>query len=317
MFGALHGSLFGALHGSPLSGGAAYLELLGPGRIDHVADALRRLPAQFSDKPVIAGLLAAFVQPAQTLEAVLYQLATQRDLISGATGLRLDTIGRIVGQPRAGRADDVYRVFLRARIVANRSHGTTPHVLRVLRLLLLGQEARIELTNLGNAAIEVRIFGLDIDGVLAQVLADFLRVTVAAGVRAVLITGPADDLAFAFADCVFATGLLAAGSTDVVLRSNRSNTLDLFPASGVLRFGSGPTSESVAYTARMFAPGDLQSIEFALATPLASDHGVGTSVQIDAADEPGWGSSFDVGQPTLYPYSNVGTTGGRLSNARI
>ena len=73
---------------------------------DQQGNALAWSLGQFRDKPVYRQILAAFVAEANELYAALCQLAQART-IAGATGVWLDGIGRIVGQPRENTPVDL------------------------------------------------------------------------------------------------------------------------------------------------------------------------------------------------------------------
>jgi hypothetical protein len=250
---------------------------------------------------------------------------TKRSIETGE-GVVLDTIGAVIGQPRGGLSDDVYRRYLRARISANSSHGTVPHILRVLRLILLDHpEALIEVRQLGTAALEVRIKQMSVDTVLAEILVDFLRITVAAGVRGVMISQPDTTRPFRTATCAFATGLSPMGlstfevSTDGTSAPSTSRDLiGRFPPTGTLRINAGTTrDETVTYTSRAVNPGtDGQVLTFALAAPLAENHEVSAACALVPATPYGFGASADVGQPALVPYPPPIGTGGLMADAR-
>lgn len=103
-------------------------------RNDGGARALLRLPVQYRNKPRWRGFISAFAQEAQEADAGLYTLWTGRQLATAA-GAMLDVYGGLVGEERLGRADDSYRVAIRARMTINRGSGTGPELLRLLRLL--------------------------------------------------------------------------------------------------------------------------------------------------------------------------------------
>lgn len=96
--------------------------------------ALTRLPIQLRNKPRVRALATSFATEAQEADAGLYTLWTGR-LLATSTGNMLDVYGRLVGEDRLGRDDDAYRVAIQARQLLNRSSGTAPELLRLLRLL--------------------------------------------------------------------------------------------------------------------------------------------------------------------------------------
>lgn len=101
---------------------------------EHVETALTRILYQFKDKPKFEAFITAFVQQFQDIEDVIGQLLTDRQ-IDTATGENLNILGRIVGQPREGRTDANYRLWIKARIQINRSSGRSEEIYNVLRLI--------------------------------------------------------------------------------------------------------------------------------------------------------------------------------------
>lgn len=101
---------------------------------EHVETALSRILYQFKEKPKFEAFITAFVQQFQDIEDVIGQLLTDRQ-IDTATGENLNVLGRIVGQPREGRTDADYRLWIKARIQINKSSGTTEEIYNVLKLI--------------------------------------------------------------------------------------------------------------------------------------------------------------------------------------
>lgn len=96
---------------------------------DHVARAQARLLQQYKDKPGVGALIAALAGRAQVIENVLWGLLTQRS-IATSVGAQLDGLGKLVGLSRAsvpgGVSDAVYRKWIQAQVLLNRSNGTIP-----------------------------------------------------------------------------------------------------------------------------------------------------------------------------------------------
>lgn len=111
---------------------------------DHAADAVDRLPQVYKDAPKTwtgfwAGtpdatawetVLRAFAGPAQDLETVMNSMLNERDLDS-AEGVNLDRIGQIVGEPRQGDTDEVYRDRIIGQIAENNSDGTAANLIDI------------------------------------------------------------------------------------------------------------------------------------------------------------------------------------------
>jgi hypothetical protein len=102
--------------------------------VDHVDQAQGLVLDQYKNKPRIAAFIASWAIEAQALEDAAYDVIIKR-LIDVAVGAQLDVIGRIVDQPRAGQDDDVYRVYLVARIRINRSQGHARDLIDVLKII--------------------------------------------------------------------------------------------------------------------------------------------------------------------------------------
>ncbi len=146
-----------------------------------MAKALARLVEQFKTKSGVNSLVSAIVQPLQGVDDGLYQLLTER-WIDDAAGENLDTLGAIVGQAREGRDDDTYRVWIRARSVANRSNGHADDTLQILDLITPTADYALEETP--PAAYIVTAFDL---GISADSLFQLLSLAKPAGVRLNLI----------------------------------------------------------------------------------------------------------------------------------
>jgi hypothetical protein len=101
---------------------------------DHVEQAEDLLLEQYKNKPRTLALLRSFIRRCQELEDAAWEVLLQR-FIDNAVGAQLDMLGRIVGQDLDGVDDETYRVYIKARIRVNRSHGRPDDVIDVLRLI--------------------------------------------------------------------------------------------------------------------------------------------------------------------------------------
>jgi hypothetical protein len=161
---------------------------------DHVARGVARLIDRYR-KPRTSALLASWLDEVQQAEDALWQLLVERWL-SSAVGDQLDVLGRIVGEPRRGRDDDTYRLWISARNLVSRSSGKTTELLAIVRTLV-APEVVIELEEYYPAAFVMRLHGtftLD-DG---YQIAFMLRQAKAAGVL-FQMTWPVDVETFRFA----------------------------------------------------------------------------------------------------------------------
>jgi hypothetical protein len=101
---------------------------------DHVQRAQDRLIYRFR-KPNILALVASYASEVQELEDAITALRAMR-VLATSEGVYLDVLGAIVGQPRQGRSDPHYRLWIAARAMANRSSGTTEQVIAIVKKLV-------------------------------------------------------------------------------------------------------------------------------------------------------------------------------------
>lgn len=100
-----------------------------------VQTALDKLLAQFKNSTKLKELFSAILSPLQTTEDDLIDLSTNR-WPDSAEGEQLDNLGAIVGQPREGKIDPIYRLWIKARIYVNRSTGVPSDTLNILALVV-------------------------------------------------------------------------------------------------------------------------------------------------------------------------------------
>jgi hypothetical protein len=150
--------------------------------LDHADQAAARLLQQYRDGASVPSLLAALCAPLQELEDVLWDIRLRR-AVSAAEGHQLDVLGRIVGQPREGRTDAVYRVWILARVRLNKGSGRPEDILQIFAAVTQGLTT-LELEEQYPAGFVLRI-GLS-PAVAAQELATLLHLAKAGGVRAII-----------------------------------------------------------------------------------------------------------------------------------
>lgn len=150
--------------------------------LDHAARARARVLAQYRERTTwLVALLEELGASVQEVEDALFDVVDQLS-ISNATGIWLERLGGIVGEPRAGQSNDViYRRFIRARVKANRSNGTLEDVLAVLVEAQGFLMPTLTLTELGRASFQVD-FGNDINFELFERLRRLVSATRSAGV---------------------------------------------------------------------------------------------------------------------------------------
>lgn len=100
----------------------------------HEAEAKALLISQFRGRQVIEGLLSSWIAPLQELENVLWDVIDKR-VLETAVDAQLDSLGKLVGELRLGRANDAFRAAIKVRIKVNRSKGRSEDVLQVAKLL--------------------------------------------------------------------------------------------------------------------------------------------------------------------------------------
>lgn len=161
--------------------------------VDRITDWLGRLRGrvyeQFKGKPKIDAWVVMVAAQFQELEEAAQSLLTLLS-IDNSVGAQLDNIGRIVGQIRAGASDAVFRLYIRARIVANRSKGTGEDLYRVFRALFGALGFRVR--NGGNKSFALDVL-TPITAAQASVGQAFLLDAKEAGARANFEWQPVGD----------------------------------------------------------------------------------------------------------------------------
>jgi hypothetical protein len=99
---------------------------------DHEEQAYGLFLEQYAEKPRLAALLASYTQEIQELEDAIWAVRIGR-FLDNAVGAQLDVIGKLVGESREGRADNVYRVLITGKIRVNWSLGRPKDVIETVR----------------------------------------------------------------------------------------------------------------------------------------------------------------------------------------
>ena len=169
---------------------------------DHVEQGLALLLSQYKDKPRIAALLSSYLRRVQELETAIFDVLIKR-LIDNAVDEQLKVIGRIVGQfNEGGWDDDTYRLFIKARIRANKSNGHGDDVIDVLNLV---EAADFVLSEVYPAAMYVDFETVtDAD---PMILMELARRAKGSGVRLQMLYGDHDVGVDAFTFCTGTTEL--------------------------------------------------------------------------------------------------------------
>lgn len=156
--------------------------------MNHADQAVERLSSQFraagmgQDTNNIEEFLRALVDPFQDVEDTLWQLFTERTIMT-AVGAQLDVIGRIVGFPRNTTDDDLYRLYLLGQIKALRSRGTINDLVELVQLMLFGTTGQVHLTEYFPAAVIIFVDSTVVTPDLALAIVYFLKIAKGAGVR--------------------------------------------------------------------------------------------------------------------------------------
>jgi hypothetical protein len=145
---------------------------------DHETRAAALLTEQFKGQAAVVALLKTWAGQVQGLEDSVHELRLQRALAS-AEGVNLDLLGAIVGQPRGGRNDAQYRLWIAGRVLVNKSRGKTPQLIAIAAKLVNGP---VRLREYEPAAFVIYCDRV-ITGSDGVEVAKLLKIAKAAGVR--------------------------------------------------------------------------------------------------------------------------------------
>lgn len=171
--------------------------------IDHVAEGLARVVSQYRGKPKLSAYYACFLQQVQYLEDATQAEAVLWD-IDTAAGWRLDILGARVGQVRVGTTDAEYRLYVKARILANRSLGKVSDLRRIAALLIPAYVYREDNTN-----VYIEDTSGTLDAPTALAIQQILQSAASAGIRVWLLWGPT-EIWFSYCSTA-ATGVTGPG----------------------------------------------------------------------------------------------------------
>lgn len=167
-----------------VTGGAVFESDLG-----HVEAGLARLIERWraDSHPNLAALLTSFLAPVQEFENHAWFVIYGR-MLEYAEGEQLNILGRIVGQPRNGVSDDVYRARISVRVRINRSFGKALDIIEMLQLLT---DSAFHYREFGKAAFRVWFDAPPEDAGICFALPGLIAETRAAGVSG-LVSFPVD-----------------------------------------------------------------------------------------------------------------------------
>lgn len=100
---------------------------------NHVSKGLGRLIEQWQDKRVVKAILNSILVQCQEVEDALNDIADSRLLGNlKCVGHALNLVGRLVGEEPRGRSDDVYTLWIRARVKVNNSYGRSDDLIGIV-----------------------------------------------------------------------------------------------------------------------------------------------------------------------------------------
>tara|TARA_R110001592_G_scaffold145387_2_gene369013 strand:+ start:545 stop:1108 length:564 start_codon:yes stop_codon:yes gene_type:complete len=114
---------------------------------------------QYKRDPALRGFIAAQLYESQEIEDAAQDVAQSRDL-DLATGAALDLFGVFIGQPRNGLSDDLYRIFLKARVLVNVGNGRGEEILDLLKQTIPAG-GTFSFYEMYPAGFFVRLYGVD------------------------------------------------------------------------------------------------------------------------------------------------------------
>lgn len=150
----------------------------------HVEDAQNLLLEQFKNSTTLHALLASYTKQIQTAEDGINPLVLSRD-INVAVGVPLDALGEAVGIARNGLGDEVYRLFIRAKILVNKSSGTGDNLIAIVRQMSGDPALDVKVDEYDPATVWIR----PVDHIITDpdLWAALLRLAKSAGVRLLFI----------------------------------------------------------------------------------------------------------------------------------
>ena len=153
--------------------------------VDHAKRALALLGSKVRSVEYVEEIVRALANEVQVLEDAIYDVAISRS-VEGAYGAQLDLLGNLVGEPREGLTDILYRRFIAGAIQVRRSTGTGPQIIELVRTLTGSTDVR--LINGGGAGYIVEYaVPVTIGGSLRNRVKDRITRATAAGVGVQLV----------------------------------------------------------------------------------------------------------------------------------
>lgn len=269
--------------------------------IDYISDWATRLRSrlytQFRDAVTWNQWVDEVLAPQiQDLEDSGQTILTILD-IDNSEGVQLDVIGRFVGQSRLGSSDVVYRTLIKAKVLVNRSTGTSEDIYAAMRVLL--DSPSMVITTFSVKTFLLRMVDI-ITAAQAALAITFLTDAKEAGARGLLEWQEySNSNTFTFGIDALTTTAIVGGVA--FLAVNVASTAD-YPATGTIYIDYGtPIQEQFIYTSKTstsFVRGILAAMVW--------DHPAGSEVGLSGSilgEGLGFGDAADA------------SVGGRLTGA--
>lgn len=164
---------------------------------------LDRLLYQFQDSGNYKDLVATYLMLQEDIQSLCFEVLGSKD-IQTATGLSLDLIGKIVGQPRSNLSDTDYRQAIIIKIFINNSRGTISDIQNIVKALTNSDE--VQVFEIFPAAINLYISG----SALTEEQRQIVQLICSAGVRVgnTLVAGGRDPWIPSEIDNLIESGVL-------------------------------------------------------------------------------------------------------------
>lgn len=148
------------------------------------------LPIWDLRRPRFNALLQSYLVQIQELEDAAWSVYIGT-MLPAAVGDALDMLGELVGQPRGGRTDAVYKTWITARVRLGSSSGRPPDLLAIVRAVMPTTIA-IALIEYFPGDLVIDLAGA-VDAQTALQVAAILQEAKAAGVRIGLVSSTSDS----------------------------------------------------------------------------------------------------------------------------
>jgi hypothetical protein len=172
------------------------------------------LPIYDLRQPLFLALLGTYLTEVQALENAYWDLYIGT-MLPAAAGDALDMLGGLVGEPRQGRTDAEYRLWIAARAQLLHSNGTPPDLLALARAVLPAAVG-VRLSEYYPGAIAIDLVG-PVSAATGAELGTMYKQAKAAGIRIETISSVVDSgLVFTLGDVALAPELdVQRGTSDV------------------------------------------------------------------------------------------------------